>query len=149
MGGKGITGQKEHKLSPDELETIVRERTAEISKINSRMYKEIEMHKQAEDALKSAEREYKNLFEQAHDAIIIFEPDTEKVLDINKRGCEVYGIPHEQFVGLSLKAISKNIPDGEKHVRMTLGEGILLQFPDCPLQKRRNRNAYGNKCRCD
>ncbi len=135
MGGKGFTGQKEHKLSPDELETIVRERTAEISKINSRMYKEIEMHKQAEDALKSAEREYKNLFEQAHDAIMIFEPDTEKVLDINKRGCEVYSIPHEQFVGLSLKAISKNIPDGEKHIRMTLEKGFFYNFQTVHYRK--------------
>jgi PAS domain S-box-containing protein len=135
MGGKGFTGKKEHKLSQDELETIVRERTAEISKINSRMYKEIEMHKQAEDALKSAEREYKNLFEQAHDAIMIFEPDTEKVLDINKRGCEVYGIPHEQFVGLSLKTISKNIPDGERHIRMILEKGFFYNFQTVHYRK--------------
>lgn len=135
MGSKGFTGQREHKLSPDELETIVRERTAEISKINSRMYKEIEMHKQAEDALKSAERDYKNLFEQAHDAIMIFEPDTEKVLEINKRGCEVYGIPHEQFMGLSLKTISKNIPDGERHIRMILEKGFFYNFQTVHYRK--------------
>jgi PAS domain S-box-containing protein len=135
MGSKGITGQKEHKLTADELETIVRERTAEISKINSRMYKEIEMHKQAEDALKTAERDYKNLFEQAHDAIMIFEPDTEKVLDINKRGCEVYGIPREQFIGLTLKAISKNIPDGERHIRMILEKGFFYNFQTVHYKK--------------
>lgn len=135
MGASGITGQKEHKLTADELETIVRERTAEISKINNRMYKEIEMHKQTEDALKSAERDYKNLFEQAHDAIMIFEPATEKILDINKRGCEVYGIPHEQFIGLSLRTISKNIPDGEKHVKMTLEKGFFYNFQTVHYKK--------------
>jgi PAS domain S-box-containing protein len=66
---------------------------------------------------------------------MIFEPETEKVLDINKRGCEIYGIPHEQFIGLSLKAVSKNIPDGAKHIRMTLEKGFFYNFQTVHYKK--------------
>jgi PAS domain S-box-containing protein len=68
------------------------------------------------------------LFESAQDAIIIFKPDGEVVLDVNQKACEMYGINKDEFVGMSLEKISKNIPDGKRHVAKTLLEGVRYQF---------------------
>lgn len=55
-----------------------------------------------------------------HDAAIVFAPDDEVVLDVNARACEVYGRTREQFVGASLRAISRDPAVGEERIRETL-----------------------------
>lgn len=124
-----------HKLTPDELETIVRERTAEISKINTRLYKEIDEHKKAEEALKQSEKDLYNLFEQAHDAIIIFTPEDQKVLDVNTRACALYGIEKKDFIGISMQAIFKNIPENVDSIKKTLAKGYYYNFQTVHYKK--------------
>jgi CHASE3 domain sensor protein len=110
-------------ISREELETIVRERTAEISQINRKLYGKVDELVAMDKALKQSEEYYRMLFEQAHDAIIIFSPEGEVVLDVNNRACELYGFTREEFIGLSLKTISKNVPQGERHIDDTLKKG--------------------------
>src|SRR4051812_15328498 len=55
-----------------------------------------------------------------HDAAIIFTPEDEVVLDVNARACEVYGRTREQFVGVSLREISRDPDSGGSRVRETL-----------------------------
>lgn len=124
-----------HKLTPDELETIVRERTAEISKINTRLYKEIDEHKKAEEALKQSEKDLYDLFEQAHDAIIIFTPEDQKVLDVNSMACTVYGIEKKDFIGISMQAIFKNIPENVDSIKKTLARGFYNDFQTVHYKK--------------
>ena len=124
-----------HKLTADELETIVRERTAEISKINTRLYKEIEEHKKSEDALKQSEKDLYTLFEQAHDAIIIFTPEDQKVLDVNNRACAIYGIEKKDFVGISMQVIFKNIPENVESIKKTLAKGFYNDFQTVHYKK--------------
>lgn len=115
-------------LSREELDKLVRERTAEIAQINQRLYNEIEEHKKAEDTVKIIAQEYRALFEQAHDAIIIFDPESEIILDVNIRACELYRIKREEFIGFSMKSLSKNIPEGEKNIQTTLEKGFYHNF---------------------
>jgi len=115
--------EKARRLTQDELESIVRERTAEISQINKRLYKAVDEYKRTQTELQRSEKDYRTLFEQAHDAILIFEPDSELILDVNDRACEMYGIKKAQFIGISLKTLSKNVPDGERRIRMTMEKG--------------------------
>lgn len=134
-GGQRIQKDRIHKLSADELETIVRERTAEISKINTRLYKEIEEHKNTEEALKQSEKDLYNLFEQAHDAIIIFTPEDQKVLDVNNRACAVYGIEKNNFIGISMQVIFKNIPENAEGIKKTLAKGYYNDFQTVHYKK--------------
>ncbi len=66
--------------------------------------------KEAEEALRQSESEYRGLFENAHDALVILTPGTETVLDANAAACKLYGFSHDEFVGKSLLSLSKG-PD--------------------------------------
>ncbi|MDI6766480.1 MAG: PAS domain S-box protein [Bacteroidota bacterium] len=72
--------------------------------------------------LKKSEYRYRNLFENANDAIMIFEPKDEISLEVNKKACELYGYKREEFIGKSLKQISMNIQLVEEAIEQTLRE---------------------------
>ena len=58
--------------------------------------------KPAEDELRRSEREYRALFESAHDAVLIVDPDSSVILDANQRCGEVYGYTRAELVGMPL-----------------------------------------------
>lgn len=89
---------------------------------------DITTQKKDELSLIKSERDYRNLFEQANDAIIIFDPDTEEVLDVNERACKIYGYPRQEFLGLRLKDISENIEKGERQLKKLVTENALVEF---------------------
>jgi PAS domain S-box-containing protein len=115
-------------LSREELDEIVKQRTKEIAAINQKLYNEIEEHKKDEEALKKAMIDYRILFEQAHDPIIIIEPKTENILDANIRACEVYGYKHDELLQTSMKKLSKNVFEGEKNIEETMKKGYFHNF---------------------
>jgi PAS domain S-box-containing protein len=83
--------------------------------------------KRVEKAVRKGE-EYINLFKLANDAILIFEPEGEIVLDINDKACEIYGFSREDFIGRSIRDISQNVSRGEQHVKKLLAEGTYQEF---------------------
>ena len=76
--------------------------------------------KKSLDAIKSSERDYRELFESANDAIVIFEPENEIVLDANKKACEIYEIDKDELIGKSLVDFSVQIKEGKKRIKQTL-----------------------------
>jgi len=84
--------------------------------------------KRAEQALAESEAYYQSIFENAHDAIIIFEPQEEIILDANPRACELYGLPREEFIGRSLQEFSKDPSRGRKYIKKTLETGTLREL---------------------
>ena len=70
----------------------------------------------AEQALRRSELKYRNLFESANDAIVIFEPGTETILEANSQACETYGFTRDEMIGKSLKELTKNVARGEQQV---------------------------------
>ena len=61
--------------------------------------------KPAEDELRRSEREYRALFEGAHDAVLIVDAGSGLVLDANRRCAEVYGYTRAQLVGLRIEVV--------------------------------------------
>ncbi len=84
--------------------------------------------KLAEEALKQSEQDYRTIFEEAHDAIIIFAPENEIVLDVNERACELYELDRSEFIGISIEKLSKFPSIGKDKIKETLEVGESLNF---------------------
>lgn len=91
--------------------------------------------KLAEEALKKSEAEFRNLFESANDSILIFEPDSEIILEINNKTCEIYGFEKEELIGMSLKSLTKDVDKGVKHIEQTLKNGRFGNFETEQINK--------------
>ncbi|HKG23635.1 MAG TPA: PAS domain S-box protein, partial [Blastocatellia bacterium] len=68
------------------------------------------------EALKHSEMQYRSLFDRANDAIVIFEPETEEILETNMKACEMYGYGRDELVGRSLKEFTENVGRGEAYI---------------------------------
>ncbi len=102
----------------DELERLVAERTREMERTS---------------------RDYRQIFENAHDPILIFRPDDEQVLNVNRRACEVYGFTRDEFLRISLDSISENVPKGQRQIRSTLESGVYHHFESIQFRKNGSR----------
>ena len=90
--------------------------------------KDVTEYRHLVDTARRSEQYYRGLFESAHDAIILFDPDDELVLDVNRRACEIYGLDRDEFVGMSLKDLSDNVERGEEHIASTPEKGFFHHF---------------------
>ncbi len=54
-----------------------------------------------ENKLKNSEQAYKNLFDNAHDPIFIFEPERGIILNTNLKACNLYGYDKSELIGKS------------------------------------------------
>jgi len=92
--------------------------------------------KAAETALRQATLDYQNLFEMATDPFIIFEPETEIILEANQAACRIYGFDHDEFVGLDLKTLTKDVPRGNLQIQNLMASGHYHNFETIQLNKR-------------
>jgi PAS domain-containing protein len=60
--------------------------------------------------------------------MIIFDPDTEEVLEVNRKACELYGCSREQFIGIDLKTLSSDPVRGIAALAELCGKGDLRGF---------------------
>jgi PAS domain S-box-containing protein len=84
--------------------------------------------KNAEASLLKSELKYRSLFESANDAIILFEAETETILEVNDKATEVYGFSKAEFMGMNQKHITKNIAKGEKMITLALQNENIVDF---------------------
>ncbi len=78
--------------------------------------------------LRSSEQDYRVLFESAVVPIVIFEPESERILQANAAACELYGVAPGTLVGSSLKEFTKDIARGEEQIRELLRTGTCQRF---------------------
>ncbi len=91
--------------------------------------------KQTEEALRLSENQYRNLFEQANEAILIFEPSKEIILEANSKACEIHGYTREEFIGMSLKDVSKDADRGTLAIDQVLAYNNLKGFESIHRRK--------------
>ncbi|MGD2092422.1 MAG: histidine kinase dimerization/phosphoacceptor domain -containing protein [Candidatus Aminicenantes bacterium] len=85
--------------------------------------------------VEESEKELRNIFNSAHDAIIIMDPHQEIVYDVNDRACEIYGFSRQEFIGMSMAALSKDVVLGQERVKETLQQGDVLNFETIQYRK--------------
>jgi PAS domain S-box-containing protein len=113
----------------DDLEARVRDRTAELA--------------HAVEQLRASEREYRGLFENAHDALLILDPATEEILAANVPAETLYGAAPGALVGRTMRDHAVDPAAGERRVRETLAGTGTTHFT---TQQRR---ADGGTMRVD
>jgi len=89
----------------------------------------------AEAALKNTEQEFRNLFEMANDAILIFRPDDETIVEANSKACLTYGFLKEELIGTSLKNLTKDVARGEQAIRRILDRKSLESYETVHFNK--------------
>ncbi|MFA7418576.1 MAG: PAS domain S-box protein [Melioribacteraceae bacterium] len=97
--------------------------------------RDITRWKEAEVKILKSERDYRNLFELANDAIIIYKPINEIIVEVNKKACELYGFTKEEFVGMSFKKITKEVRKGEKEIRELYFKKTIQNFETTHFRK--------------
>jgi PAS domain S-box-containing protein len=75
------------------------------------------------------------LFEHAHDAILILDPETEEVLEVNESACGIYGFTKEEFIGLNFRQLSKNTEIDEKEFKNLLEKKSKVKFDSVQFRK--------------
>jgi PAS domain S-box-containing protein len=98
--------------------------------------RDVTERRRMEAALIQSEQDYRGLFENASDCIVIFEPEDERVLEVNDRACEVYGLDRSEFIGRSLKEFSEDVGRGRDHIEATLATNSVYRFET--IQYRRD-----------
>ncbi|QOI99326.1 MAG: PAS domain S-box protein [Phycisphaeraceae bacterium] len=83
---------------------------------------------------------YRRIFERTHDAILLFRPEGEIVLDANPAALALYGFARDEMIGMSLERVSVNVEVGRGHVRDTVAQGGLegLELP----QRRKDGSVF-------
>ncbi len=95
---------------------------------------DVTARKQAEEALRASEANYRAIFDAANDAIIVHDMDTGKVVDVNRRMCEMYGYTREEALRLGEGALRASEGDSVRDIaleRMRMADAGDSDFFEC------------------
>jgi PAS domain S-box-containing protein len=92
--------EKELSLHRDQLEGLVKDRTAELRQANILLQADIEKRQQAEKALRESEEKYRGLIETASEAIFVIDYETGTIIDVNRKGLGLLGKSADEIIGL-------------------------------------------------
>ncbi|MBT4099951.1 MAG: PAS domain S-box protein [Gemmatimonadetes bacterium] len=86
------------KQASDELRQRVEERAADLRSVDESLQRE------SAERQRSEER-FRNIFEYSNDAILVFDPDHDVILDANPRACHLLAYTREELGNLSLGSL--------------------------------------------
>lgn len=66
------------------------------------------------ESTRQNERKYRGIFERSHEAIIVFDAESEIILDANDRALELYGYSRSEFIGAPFSIVNH---DGDYNLR--------------------------------
>ncbi|MEE9190308.1 MAG: PAS domain S-box protein, partial [Candidatus Neomarinimicrobiota bacterium] len=90
-------------------------------------FENITERKQVGKALRESETKYRSLFATVADAIIIFDPETRNIVDVNSAASNLYGYTDDEFKKLSHLDITHEPEDSLQSVRETsVGKPIFI-----------------------
>lgn len=102
--------------------------------------RDISDRKKAETALRQGEEKYRQLFETESDAILLFDGETRRFIDINEKACRLYGYSREEFLGLTYSDITAEPDDANASIEETMA-GTRTYVP-LRHQKRKDSTLF-------
>jgi PAS domain S-box-containing protein len=90
--------------------------------------------RRASEAARRSEERYREIFDRSHDAIVVFRPEDELILDANERALQLYGYSRGEFVGKSFSMVSLSNERARRAVDVTMTDGV---FSDSAWRQRK------------
>jgi PAS domain S-box-containing protein len=95
---------------------------------------------ESEERTRISEVRYRRLFEAARDGILILDPVTRKIIEVNPFMVELLGYPHEEFIGKELWEIGLlRDEQASREAFQELEERGFIRYEDLPLQTKTGR----------
>ncbi|MCC6426117.1 MAG: PAS domain S-box protein [Phycisphaerales bacterium] len=79
--------------------------------------------RRAAEAVRLSEERYREIFNRSYDAIVVFRPEDELILDANQRALELYGYSREEFVGRHFSLVSFSHEGSRNAIDRTVATG--------------------------
>lgn len=108
------------------LEKLVAERTAELNKINKQLKRDIIMHKQMEESLRTSQEYTKNIINSSLDIIITASTDRD-IVEFNKAAEKAFGYRRDDIVGKHVDILYANPQEGLAIHKKTIEHGKCEQ----------------------
>ncbi len=83
---------------------------------------------QTEASLREREADYHRVFEGAHEAILVLDPESLRILEANPWASTTYGYDRSEIIGLSLEAITERLPQARANFERAMQSGGLHRF---------------------
>ncbi len=90
--------------------------------------RDISDRKRAEETVRQSEERYRQLFEIVPDAILVFDGETHKLIDVNDRALHLYGYSRDEFLELKYSDLTAEPDQSDALIKETL-VGMLTQVP--------------------
>jgi PAS domain S-box-containing protein len=97
--------------------------------------KDVTERRTMEQALKKSENEYRTLFESANDPIMILDPETEELLEVNNQACKAYGFGRNELIGMSLRSLTKDPNSRENSLKHAMSGAGSKGFETVHLRR--------------
>lgn len=117
------------------LYVIYRVRTAAIRKKNIELLKLYKENISYQKQLIESEKDYKGLFENAHTAILIIDPETFLIIDVNNSAELLYGYRRDELIDLSAKVLSLDVNNTEELIQKVITNKGVKQYRTTHLKK--------------
>lgn len=98
-------------------------------------YFDITDRKRMEAALRDSEVRYRRLFEAAQDGVLLLDPATAEIFDVNPFLCDLLGTSREQIVGKKIWELGpfRDVPAAKVNFRQ-LQQSQYIRYEDLPLE---------------
>jgi len=94
-----------------------------------------------EEKLHESEANYLTIFDEANDAIFLHDPETGKILDVNKQVCKMFGYIKEEALNLDIGSISSCEPHFTQQDALELIRKSCSQGPQVFEWKAKKKNG--------
>lgn len=78
----------------------------ELHEANDRLLEELSKRRQVEMALRESEERYHALFENNHSVLLLLDPETADIVDVNPAACKFYGYRREELIRRKMTEIN-------------------------------------------